>query len=248
GATPGDGAGPEEYETAAPGASSDSGSALDLDSGVVSESGTETGFDPHSGGGGALSPDGRTLVLGGGSTGLTVWDLSDAGKARRTQTIPGTTPGGRLLFSEDGSILRSGARGWRLADAGKGKAEPLGDLPMPKGAHAMDVLVEGTWGALATTSGFRDFTTWLVRPGMEPVALGHDGFGEHPWAFALPPGRLLLGSLVLVVRDVTESVAAARDPRAAACAAVGGGLTRAELGTYDKDATWEPACPGADHR
>ncbi|GGS32919.1 hypothetical protein Snoj_33170 [Streptomyces nojiriensis] len=248
GAIPGDGAGPEEYETAAPGASSDSGSVLDLDSGVVSESGTETGFDPHSGGGGALSPDGRTLVLGGGSTGLTVWDLSDPGKARRTQTIPGTTPGGRLLFSEDGSILRSGARGWRLADAGKGKAEPLGDLPMPKGAHAMDVLVEGTWGALATTSGFRDFTTWLVRPGMEPVALGNDGFAEHPWAFALPPGRLLLGSLVLVVRDVTEAVAAARDPRAAACAAVGGGLTRAELGTYDKDATWEPACPGADHR
>ncbi|WP_181382894.1 hypothetical protein [Streptomyces sp. CG 926] len=246
GAIPGDGAGPEEYETATPGAGPDSGSdaVLDLDSGVVSESGKEAGFVPHSGGGGALSPDGRTLVLDGGSTGLTVWDLSDAGKARRTRTIPGTTPGGRLLFSEDGSVLRSGARGWRLPDSGKGEAEPLDDLPMPKGAHTMDVLVEGTWGALATTSGYRDFTTWLVRPDMEPVALGHDGFGEHPWAFALPPGRLLLGSLVLALRDVTEAVTAARDPRAAACAAAGGGLTRTELDTYAKGATWHPACPG----
>ncbi|WP_328863832.1 hypothetical protein [Streptomyces virginiae] len=79
---------------------------------------------------------------------------------------------------------------------------------------------------------------------MEPVALGHDGFDEHPWAFALPPDRLLLGSLVLVVRDVTEAVTAARDPRAAACAAVGGGLTRTELDTYAEGATWHPACPG----
>ncbi|MGW7328590.1 hypothetical protein ACWGIU_08295 [Streptomyces sp. NPDC054840] len=115
---------------------------------------------------------------------------------------------------------------------------------MPKGAHTMDVLVQGSWGALATTSGFRDFTTWLVRPDMEPVALGKDGFAEHPRAFALPPGRLLLGYSELLVRDVTEAVTAARDPRAAACAAVGGGLTRTELDTSAKGATWHPACPG----
>ncbi len=213
---------------------------------MVSESGTETGSDTE--GGAALSPDGRTPALEGGRTGLSVWDPSAAGQARRTQTIPGTTSGGGLLFSEDGSILRSGAHGWRLSDSGKGKAEPLDGLPMAKGAHSMDVLVQGAWGALATTSGFRDFTTWFVRPGMEPVALGHDGFGEHPWAFALPPGRLLLGSLLLVVRDVTEAVTAARDPRAAACAAVGGGLTRAELDAVAEGATWEPACPGSDRR
>ncbi|MFF4262475.1 hypothetical protein [Streptomyces virginiae] len=252
GAIPGDGAGPEEYETTTPGPGldSDSGSdaVLDLDSVMVSESGTETGSDTDSEGGAALSPDGRTLALDGGRAGVSVWDLSAAGQARRTQTIPATTSGGGLLFDEDGSILRSGAHGWRVSDSGKGKAEPLDDLPMPKGAHAMDVLVQGDWGALATTSGFRDFTTWFVRPGMEPVALGRDGFGEHPWAFALPPGRLLLGSLVLVVRDVTEAVEAARDPRAAACAAVGGGLTRAELDAVAEGATWEPACPGSDRR
>ncbi|MFF2787913.1 hypothetical protein ACFVT6_14250 [Streptomyces sp. NPDC058049] len=107
----------------------------------------------------------------------------------------------------------------------------------------MDVSAAGTWGALATTSAFRDFTTWLVRPDMEPVTLGKDGFAEHAEAFPLPPGRLLLGASSLVVRDVSEVVAAATDPRAAACAAVGGGLTRKELDTYAKGATWEPACP-----
>ncbi|MCX4960532.1 WD40 repeat domain-containing protein [Streptomyces virginiae] len=252
GAIPGDGAGQEEYETTTPGPGLDSGSGsdsvLDLDSGVVSESGTETGSHTDTEGGAALSPDGRTLALDGGRTGLSVWDLSAAGQARRTQTIPGTTSGGGLLFSEDGSILRSGAHGWRLSDSGKGKAEPLDDLPMPKGAHAMDVLVQGAWGALATTSGYRDFTTWLVRPGMEPVALGRDAFADNPNAFALLPGRLLLGASGLLVRDVTEAVEAARDPRAAACAAVGGGLTRAELDAVAEGATWEPACPGSDRR
>ncbi|MGW6576814.1 hypothetical protein ACWGAN_32245 [Streptomyces sp. NPDC054945] len=250
GAIPGDGAGPEEYETATPAAGLNSDAGMDSDavmdsgSGPVSESGTENGSDTVSGRGAALSPDGRRLALDGGPTGLTVWDLSAAGKARRTQTIPGPTPAGRLLFSEDGSILRAGARGWRLPDSGTGKAEAVQDLPLPKGAHAMDVLVQGTWGGLATTSAFKDFTTWLVRPGMEPVALGKDGFAEPPRAFSLPPGRLLLGYSDLVVRDVTEAVAAATDPRAAACAAVGSGLTRTELAAYAEGATWHPACPG----
>ncbi|MER7824942.1 hypothetical protein ABTX85_20530 [Streptomyces sp. NPDC096097] len=146
------------------------------------------------------------------------------------------------MFSQDGSILRAGSHGWRLA--GSGKAEAVPDLPLPEGTHSMDVPAAGTWGGLATTSGFKDFTTWLVRPGMEPVALGRDGFAEPPQAFSLPPGRLLLGYTELVVRDVTEAVAAARDPRAAACAVAGGGLTRTELDTYAKDATWHPACPG----
>ncbi|MFF4421116.1 WD40 repeat domain-containing protein [Streptomyces sp. NPDC001549] len=238
GAIPGDGAGPEEYGL-------DSDSDSDSDSGPESGSGTRTGSDTDtdSGRGAVLSPDGRTLVVDGGRTGLAVWDLSGAGQARRTQTIPAAPSGGRLLFSEDGSILRAGAHGWRLADSGKAEAEAVPDLPLPKGAHGMDVLAAGAWGALATTSGFRDFTTWLVRAEMEPVALGKDGFGEHPRAFPLPPGRLLLGAWDLVVRDVAEAVAAATDPRAAACAAVGGGLTRRELDAYAKGATWEPACP-----
>ncbi|MFD4918617.1 hypothetical protein ACFWNR_36110 [Streptomyces virginiae] len=112
----------------------------------------------------------------------------------------------------------------------------------------MNVRVAGTWGALATTSGYRDFTTWLVRPGMEPVALGRDALADNPNAFALLSGRLLPGASGLVVRAVTEAVTAARDPWAAACAAVGGGLTRAELDAVAEGATWEPACPGSDRR
>ncbi|MER5417395.1 hypothetical protein [Streptomyces virginiae] len=259
GEIPGDGAGGDEYETATPQAPMDSDPGLESESVTVFESGVEPGFgmkDDSSketgsatvaGRGSVLSSDGRRLIVDGGRTGLAIWDLSGAKQARLTKTIPPPAESsGGFVFGEDGSILRHGAHGWRLT--GSGKAEALPDLPLPKGANRMDVLVAGTWGALATTSGYRDFTTWLVRPGMEPVALGRDAFADNPNAFALLPGRLLLGASGFVVRDVTRTVVAARDPRAAACAAVGGGLTRAELDAVAEGATWEPACPGSDRR
>ncbi|MGW7176525.1 hypothetical protein [Streptomyces xanthophaeus] len=230
GAIPGDGAWPEEYEDVEP------QSAPHAVPGAAPASASQTPGDA------VLSPDGRTLVVSDGAKRLAVWDVTDPAQARVTQSVDiPADGGGRLLFSEDGDILRSGRTGWRLT--GSGKAEAVDDLPLPKGAESMDVLVEGSWGALAVTSGPKRFTTWYVRAEMEPVALGTDAFGEVPHAFALPPGRLLLGYTGLVVRDVRGVVTTAADSKAAACAATGGGLTRDELHTRAPGAAWHPACP-----
>ncbi|MFJ2651544.1 hypothetical protein ACIO1C_33075 [Streptomyces sp. NPDC087420] len=229
GAIPGDGAWPEEYEDAEPESAPR----------TLPDAAFTSGSDAQ--GDAALSPDGRTLVVDAGGTELAVWDVSGPVEARVTQTIGAPAERGPLLFSEDGGILRAGRLGWRLT--GSGKAEAVADLPLPQGAGDIKVLAEGPWGALAVTSGPKTFTTWYVRAEMEPVALGTDAFGEVPRAFALPPGRLLLGYSGFVVRDVREAVTTAADPETAACAVTGGGLTRAELRARAPGATWHPACP-----
>ncbi|MFJ9933046.1 hypothetical protein ACIRSJ_07975 [Streptomyces virginiae] len=229
GAIPGDGAWPEEYEDVEPQSAPR----------TVADATPGPGSDVP--GGAALCPDGRTLVVTDGANRLAVWDVTDPAKARVTRTIDIPAGGGGVFLSEDGDVVRSGRLGWRLT--GPGKAEAVDELPLPKGAESMDVLVEGSWGALAITSGPKRFTTWFVRAGMEPVALGTDVFPEVPHAFALPPGRLVLGYTGLLVRDVSHVVTTAADPKAAACAATGGGLTRAELQERAPGATWYPACP-----
>ncbi|MFD5528327.1 hypothetical protein [Streptomyces virginiae] len=228
---PGDGAWPEEYADVEPQSAPR----------TVADATPAPGSDVP--GSAALSPDGRTLVVTDSiKRRLAVWDVTDPAKARVTRTIDVPAGGGGpLLFSEDGDVVRSGRLGWRLT--GSGGAEAVGELPLPKGAESMDVLVEGSWGALAVTSGPKRFTTWYVRAGMEPVALGTDAFPEVPHAFALPPGRLVLGYTGLLVRDVSHVVRTAADPQAAACAATGGGLTRDELEAHAAGATWYPACP-----
>ncbi|MFD5408918.1 LVIVD repeat-containing protein [Streptomyces nojiriensis] len=229
GAIPGDGAWPEEYADVEP------QSAPRTVADVTPAPGSDVP------GSAALSPDGRTLVVTDGTKRLAVWDVTDPAKARVTQTTDIPAGGGGASLSEDGDVVRSGRLGWRLT--GPGKAEAVGELPLPKGAESMDVPVEGSWGALAVTSGPKRFTTWYVRAGMEPAALGTDAFPEVPHAFALPPGRLVLGYTGLLVRDVSHVVRTAADPKAAACAATGGGLTRTELEARAPGATWHRACP-----
>ncbi|MFE3581212.1 WD40 repeat domain-containing protein [Streptomyces vinaceus] len=235
GAIPGDGAGPEEEAAPADSVLNATLAPAPAPSPEPSAPDTERGA--------VLSPDGRTLVVDTGRTGLDVWELAGSGPARKAVTITGATSRGRFVFSEDGRTLRAGAQGWRLD--GRGSPAAAVRLPLPKGAVDMDVVTAGDWGALAVTSGYRDFTTWFVRPGMEPVDLGADAFAEAPQAFALQPGHLLLGYSQLVTRNVVPVVLAARDPRAAACAAVGAGLSRKELTDRAPGATWSPACPAA---
>ncbi|CAL9639254.1 hypothetical protein SUDANB120_06293 (plasmid) [Streptomyces sp. enrichment culture] len=233
GAIPGDGAGPEEYEDIEPRSAPRAprrGRCHACARAPVRRTR-----------GAAFSPDGRTLVVADGTKRLAVWDVTDPAKARVTRTIDIPAGGGGAFFSEDGDVVRSGRLGRRLTGPGKGEA--VGELPLPKGAEFMDVLMEGSWGVLAITSGPKRFTTWYVRAEMEPVALGTDVLAEVPHAFALPPGRLLLGHTGLLVRDVSQVARTATDPKAAACAATGGGLTRAELRSRAPGATWHPACP-----
>ncbi|MYT75208.1 MULTISPECIES: hypothetical protein [unclassified Streptomyces] len=230
---PGDGAGPEEYDIASTVTLPDSPAAS-----VSSVSASADAPDPREG---VLSPDGRTLVLDGGAAGLAVWDLSGTGDPVRTHVIKKGAGSGRLVFSEDGHTLRTGTKGWTLdGDAAPRSAD---NLPVPKGVHDMDVVAEGSWGALGVSRSYKNLTVWFLRKGMEPVSVGKAGFGEWPEALALQPGRVLMGYSNFAERNATETVTAAKAPVTAACAATDRGLTRAELARYAEDAEWHPACP-----
>ncbi|MFE9725829.1 hypothetical protein ACFYQ5_20080 [Streptomyces sp. NPDC005794] len=99
----------------------------------------------------AFTPDGRTLATGGWGQDVTLWDLTDPRRSKRTAVIPGEGFVWGIAISPDGRTLavgyvRAGIRLWDISD----RARPQAGVMSPEGERLSTFLqLSATGGAVA---------------------------------------------------------------------------------------------------
>jgi WD40 repeat protein len=207
---------------------------------------------------GALSPDGRTLVLSTSYGTLKLFDISDPANPaglRPPSNPPASDPG---AFSELGNRLTfAPARGLAATEGppgallwsytGKGAARQISSVTGPS-ATVNSLAFHPAANLLAAASN--DFTTtvWDVADPAQPFAvqtLTDDTAAVNEAVFS-PNGRLLVsgsndGGAEVWTLNALPAIAA--DPVGLACQLTGGGFSRAQWAQSAQGVPYLASCP-----
>ncbi|GAA1479821.1 hypothetical protein GCM10009624_02610 [Gordonia sinesedis] len=169
-------------------------------------------------GGGAISPDGATLLVGGRDR-LTAWDITDPTRPVRGADLPGA--GGdvnNVAFSPDGrtvlaAVTGTGVQAWTAVPGG------WQQIPLPAKVMGTsgDVVFSPDGTLAATSSATRRIDLWSVGPGridaVGEIALtaGRDNALAQALTFT-PDGRRLIAGQRTRTLDVFD-VSDPRNPR-----------------------------------
>ena len=200
---------------------------------------------------GALSPDGKTLILSGSYGTEELWNIADA--ADPVELPPGTVSalGNRLTFAPVRGLAATAAEGppgallWSYT--GNGAARQIGSVAGP--SYTVNSLSFHPAGNLLAAAS-NDFTTtvWDVADPAQPFTvqtLTEDTAAVNDAVFS-PNGRLLISGSsdgTAEVWTLNSLPAIAADPVGLACQITGGGFTPAQWTQYAPGIPYSPSCP-----